>query len=113
MYSCRSATVASRAGHRRRVPRSPPVPVRRDRHTPTPGATRCMDSRDLRRADCMSKTSQALQYRLALIRLAAVTLVCVVGCDSGMPKTYPVKGKVVFAGGKSVTDGRIQFQSES
>jgi hypothetical protein len=28
-----------------------------------------------------------------------------------MPRTYPVKGKVVFKGGKPVTDGRIQFQS--
>jgi hypothetical protein len=42
---------------------------------------------------------------------AAVALAGIVGCGPGMPKTYPAKGKVVFKGGKPVTDGRIQFQS--
>jgi hypothetical protein len=46
----------------------------------------------------------------ALMSAAAIVLVGIVGCGSGMPKTYPVKGKVVFKGGKPVTDGRIQFQ---
>jgi hypothetical protein len=41
---------------------------------------------------------------------AALAFAGAVGCDSG-PKTYPVKGKVVFRGGKAVTDGRVQFQS--
>jgi hypothetical protein len=35
------------------------------------------------------------------------------GCGSGIPKTYPVKGKVVWKGGKPVDDGRIEFQSLS
>jgi hypothetical protein len=30
-----------------------------------------------------------------------------------MPKTYPVNGKVVWQGGRPVTDGRIEFQSQS
>ena len=42
--------------------------------------------------------------------VAALALPASVGC-AGMPRTYPVKGKVVFKGGKPVTDGRIQFQS--
>ena len=45
--------------------------------------------------------------------LAALVLVGVVGCGGGMPRTYPVQGKVVFKGGKPVTDGRVQFQSAS
>src|SRR5262245_17079827 len=35
------------------------------------------------------------------------------GCGSKIPKTYPVTGKVVWTGGKPVTDGRIEFQSLS
>jgi len=35
------------------------------------------------------------------------------GCGSGIPKTYPVKGRVVWKGGKPVTYGRIEFQSVS
>ncbi len=42
---------------------------------------------------------------------AALILAGIVGCGGGMPKTYPVQGKVVFKGGKPVTDGRVQFQS--
>jgi hypothetical protein len=45
------------------------------------------------------------------MKVAAVTLVGIAGCGWGMPKTYPAKGKIVFKGGKPVTDGRIQFQS--
>jgi hypothetical protein len=44
---------------------------------------------------------------------AAVVLAGIAGCGWGMPKTYPVKGKVVFQGGKPVTDGKVQFQSET
>jgi hypothetical protein len=46
-----------------------------------------------------------------LVNVAALTLVGVVGCGWGMPRTYAVQGKVVFKGGKPVTDGKIQFQS--
>ncbi len=44
--------------------------------------------------------------------LAAITLAATAsgGCGPGV-KTFPVKGKVVFKGGKPVTDGRVQFQS--
>jgi hypothetical protein len=59
----------------------------------------------------MSKTSPILQYRWTLLKVAAIGLVAIMGCGSGMPPTYPVTGKVVFKGGGPVTDGRIQFQS--
>jgi hypothetical protein len=61
----------------------------------------------------MSKIARALQYGGTLLLVAAIALVGIGGCGSGMPKTYPAKGKVVFKGGKPVTDGRIQFQSVS
>ncbi|HJZ55599.1 MAG TPA: hypothetical protein VKE74_11595 [Gemmataceae bacterium] len=35
------------------------------------------------------------------------------GCGSKIPKTYPVTGKVIWTGGKPVTDGRIEFRSLS
>ncbi len=38
-------------------------------------------------------------------------LTATAGCGSGMPATYPVRGKVVWKGGKPVMDGRIEFQS--
>jgi hypothetical protein len=57
----------------------------------------------------MSRISDPLR-RWALVKVAALAVVGIVGCGSG-PKTYPVKGKVVFKGGEPVTDGRIQFQS--
>jgi hypothetical protein len=59
----------------------------------------------------MSNVSQAPSPRWTLTKVAAVTLVGIVGCGGGMPRTYPVKGKVVFKGGQPVTDGRIQFQA--
>ena len=61
----------------------------------------------------MSKIAQALKCGGMLLSLASIVLVGISGCGSGMPKTYPAKGKVVFKGGKPVTDGRIQFQSVS
>jgi hypothetical protein len=51
------------------------------------------------------------QYRWMLMKAATITLMGVAGCGSGMPPTFPVKGRVVFKQGKPVTDGRIQFQS--
>ena len=59
----------------------------------------------------MSKLSQAPSPRWRVMKVAAVALVAIVGCGWGMPRTYPVKGKVVFKGGTPVPDGRIQFQS--
>jgi hypothetical protein len=61
----------------------------------------------------MSKIAHALPYGGRLLLVAAIALVGIGGCGSSMPKTYPAKGKVVFKGGKPVTDGRIQFQSVS
>jgi hypothetical protein len=61
----------------------------------------------------MSKIAHAWQYRGTLLVGAALALGGVGGCGAGMPRTYPAKGKVVFKGGKPVTDGRIQFQSVS
>ena len=61
----------------------------------------------------MSKIVHAWPYRKMLQLVAIITLVGFGGCGSGMPRTYPAKGKVVFKGGKPVTDGRIQFQSVS
>jgi hypothetical protein len=61
----------------------------------------------------MVKVSPASQYRWTMGTMAAIALTGIVGCGSGIPKTYPAQGKVVFKGGKPVTDGRIQFQSEA
>jgi hypothetical protein len=47
------------------------------------------------------------------MKWAAIVLIAIAGCGPGLPKTYPVKGKVVFKGGKPVRDGRIQFQSSA
>jgi hypothetical protein len=58
----------------------------------------------------MANIMQRSQYRWTLKMLAALALIVITGC-AGMPRTYPVKGKVVFKGGKAVTDGKIQFQS--
>jgi hypothetical protein len=33
------------------------------------------------------------------------------GCGDGLPKTYPVKGKVLFKGGKPMTSGTVMVQS--
>jgi hypothetical protein len=77
-------------------------PVRGSRHTLAAEATG--------RNKAMSTLSQVLQPCWTL-RTGAVVLVGVLGCGEGIPKTYPVKGKVVFKGGKPVTDGRVQFQS--
>jgi hypothetical protein len=50
-----------------------------------------------------------------MVRAACLgtALLVVVGCGSGIPTTYAVKGKVVWKGGKPVDDGRIEFQSLS
>jgi hypothetical protein len=58
----------------------------------------------------MAKIMHRSQYRWTLKTAAALALIAITGCG-GMPRTYPVQGKVVFKGGKPVTDGRIQFQS--
>jgi hypothetical protein len=45
-----------------------------------------------------------------MLLAAGLALAGIAGCGAGV-KTYPVKGKVVFKGGKPVPDGRVQFQS--
>jgi hypothetical protein len=48
-----------------------------------------------------------------LIKVIAILSLCLAGCGGGLT-TYPVKGKVVFKGGRPVTSGgRIEFQSTS
>jgi hypothetical protein len=49
----------------------------------------------------------------ALVLGAALLLATLPGCGSGIPTTYPVKGRVVWKGGKSVRYGRIEFHSLS
>jgi hypothetical protein len=46
-----------------------------------------------------------------LVLMAALTLMATEGCRPAMPRTYPVKGRVVWKGGKAVRWGRIEFQS--
>jgi hypothetical protein len=41
-----------------------------------------------------------------------IFLVSLTGCGPGVT-TYPVKGKVIFKGGKPVTDGRVEFRPVS
>jgi hypothetical protein len=48
-----------------------------------------------------------------LVLAAALILMATEGCNSAMPRTYPVKGRVVWKGGKAVRWGRIEFQSLS
>src|SRR5262245_49586875 len=53
-------------------------------------------------------------YPRFLSLLLAATLVALTGCDSGLPKVYPVKGSVVNKGKGHVKDlagYSIQFQS--
>jgi hypothetical protein len=45
------------------------------------------------------------------VRAAALLLLAIIGCGPTIPRTYPVKGKVVWKGGKPVNDGRIEFRS--
>jgi hypothetical protein len=59
----------------------------------------------------MSTLAQMRQPCWTLVKMAAVALGAMIGTGCGMPATYPAKGKVVFKGGKPVTDGKIQFQS--
>jgi hypothetical protein len=51
--------------------------------------------------------------RAAALAAALLLAAAVPGCGNGIPKTYPVKGKVVHKGGKPVTYGRVEFQSKS
>src|SRR5262245_35134694 len=60
----------------------------------------------------------ALRRLSSLLRVFALVLIVAwtgsaCGCGSKIPKTYPVTGKVVWAGGKTVTGGRIEFKSLS
>jgi hypothetical protein len=36
---------------------------------------------------------------------------CSAGCGDGLPKTYPVTGKVGFKGGRPMTSGTVMVQS--
>jgi hypothetical protein len=53
------------------------------------------------------------RIQLALLPALAVALLTVVGCRTGPPppKTYAVKGKVVFKDGQPMTAGLIEFRS--
>jgi hypothetical protein len=61
----------------------------------------------------MGKLHQQPAPRRALMLAAVLALPGLAGCGTGMPATYPVKGKVVFKGGKPASYGRIEFQSLS
>jgi hypothetical protein len=52
--------------------------------------------------------------RIPVARLALFAL-SVTGCSAppAVPKTYPVKGRVVYDSGQPVTAGLIEFRSES
>src|SRR5262245_822258 len=53
-------------------------------------------------------------FRLQYLLLVSATLVTLLGCDSSLPKVYPVNGKVVSKGKGSVRDlagYNVQFQS--
>src|SRR5262245_34303698 len=61
----------------------------------------------------MFETGRTAVRATALALGAALLLAGVPGCGSGIPKTFPVKGRVVWKGGKPVDDGRIEFRSLS
>jgi hypothetical protein len=61
----------------------------------------------------MTKTCRMSVRAAALALPAALLLVALPGCGPSIPTTYPVKGKVIWKGGKPVDDGRIEFQSLS
>lgn len=51
-------------------------------------------------------------HRLATQGLAVICLLAsLVGCDSGRLKTYPIRGKVVFADGSPVKVGTVETKS--
>jgi hypothetical protein len=62
----------------------------------------------------MSNASRVPRWSTARLLLFGLAVAAVVsGCTSGDPKTYPLKGKVVFKGGLPVTGGSIAFESTS
>src|SRR5262245_6295390 len=59
-------------------------------------------------------TTCRTSVRAAALALgAALLLVSTPGCGKRIPKTYPVKGKVIHKGGRPVTYGRVELQSKS
>jgi hypothetical protein len=67
--------------------------------------------RFLRRNAAVSPFTWSLP-RVAILVAALLLAVVVPGCGRSIPKTYPVKGKVLHKGGKPVTYGRVEFQSK-
>jgi hypothetical protein len=59
-----------------------------------------------------STMNQPLSIRCAVLLLAFVVLPLVAGCRGQYPATYPVRGHVVFEGGKPVRFGTVEFRSE-
>jgi hypothetical protein len=57
--------------------------------------------------------STRCSLRAAVLAVVVLLAVTVAGCGKGIPRTYPVKGKVVHKGGKPVTYGRVEFQSKA
>lgn len=50
-------------------------------------------------------------FRPVALAMAALALGVLTGCGSGLPKTYPVKGKVVYKDNqKPLTNGLIEFE---
>src|SRR5262245_5840460 len=67
----------------------------------------------MRRAPSMQKQHAARVSLRALLLLPAAVCLSAAGCGgaSGFPTTYPLKGKLVFKGGKPVTGGALLFES--
>ncbi len=53
-----------------------------------------------------------MSMRIATAALAALLLVAGCKSDKPLPKTYPVRGKVVHADGSPLTGGLVQFKPQ-
>jgi hypothetical protein len=56
-------------------------------------------------------SDRVASLRWSLSRLLVLAAALAAGCSGGGPKTYPLKGKVVYKGGQAVPGGSIAFES--
>jgi hypothetical protein len=59
----------------------------------------------------MASTCRALCRFRILPLVTAAGWMSLTGCGPGMPKTYPLRGRVVFKGGPPLSGGSIAFES--